>query len=93
MRNKIYKLKVTNEQFENFVSNKVYVNLRKGKVYENYSQLVSDYKKTEYVSIDDFVLDDEIVNYSSLEDQELWFDVDKYILDDENVLLIVAIFQ
>lgn len=93
MRNKIYKLKVTNEQFENFVSNKVYVNLRKGKVYENYNQLVSDYKKTEYVSIDDFVLDDEIVNYSSLEDQELWFDVDKYILDGENVLLIVAIFR
>lgn len=93
MRNKIYKLKVTNEQFENFVSNKVYVNLRKGKVYENYNQLVSDYKKTEYVSIDDFVLDEEVVNYSSLEDQELWFDVDKYILDDENVLLIVAIFR
>lgn len=87
----IYKFKATNEQYQLFLENKLYVNFNKGIVYRDYNYLVSDYKRTQYVSIDDFMIDNDIINIEQLRNDDVYYDITKYQLDDNNVLLIIAI--
>jgi hypothetical protein len=87
----IYKFKATNEQYQLFLENKLYVNFNKEIVYRDYNHLVSDYKRTKYVSIDDFMIDNDIINIEQLRNNDVYYDITKYQLDDNNVLLIVAI--
>ena len=91
MRVDIYKIKVTNEQYQLFLENKLYVNLDKEIAYRDYNHLVNDYKRTDYVSIDDFMIDNDIVNIEQLPDSDVYCDITNYQLDDNNVLLIIAI--
>lgn len=87
----IYKFKATKEQYQLFLENKLYVNFNKEIVYRDYNHLVSDYKRTNYVSIDDFMIDNDIINIQQLRDDDVYFDITNYQLDDNNVLLIIAI--
>lgn len=87
----IYKTKVTNEQYKLFLENKLYVSFDKKIVYRDYNHLVSDYKKTDYLSIDDFMIDNDIINIQRLRDDDVYYDITYYPLDDNNVLLIIAI--
>lgn len=87
----IYKFKATNEQYQLFLENKLYVNFNKEIVYRDYNHLVSDYKRTKYVSIDDFMIDNDIINIEQLRNDDVYYDITKYQLDDIHVLLIVAI--
>jgi hypothetical protein len=87
----IYKFKATNEQYQLFLENKLYVNFNKEIVYRDYNHLVSDYKRTKYVSIDDFMIDNDIINIEQLRNDDVYYDITKYQLDDNHVLLIVAI--
>ena len=87
----IYKFKATNEQYQLFLENKLYVNFNKEIVYRDYDHLVSDYKRTNYVSIDDFMIDNDVINIQQLRDDDVYFDITNYQLDSNNVLLIVAI--
>ncbi len=91
MTSDIYKFKATNEQYQLFLENKLYVNFNKEIVYRDYNHLVSDYKKTDYVSIDDFMIDNDIINIQQLQNIDVYYDITKYQLDDNNVLLIIAI--
>jgi hypothetical protein len=91
MTSDIYKFKVTNEQYQLFLENKLYVNFNKEIVYRDYNHLVSDYKRTDYVSIDDFMMDNDIINIKQLQDIDVYYDITTYQLDDNNVLLIIAI--
>ncbi len=87
----IYKFKATKEQYQLFLENKLYVNFNKGIIYRDYNHLVSDYKRTDYVSIDDFIIDNDIINIQQLRDDDVYYDITNYQLDDNNVLLIIAI--
>lgn len=87
----IYKFKVTKEQYQLFLENKLYVNFDKEIVYGDYNHLVDDYKRTDYLSIDDFMIDNDIINIDQLRNDDVYYDVTNYLLDDNNVLLIVAI--
>ena len=91
MTSDIYKFKVTNEQYQLFLENKLYVNFSKEIVYRDYNHLVSDYKRTDYVSIDDFMIDNDIINIKQLQNIDVYYDITTYQLDDNNVLLIIAI--
>lgn len=82
----IYKFKVTKEQYQLFLENKLYVNFDKEIVYGDYNHLVDD-----YLSIDDFMIDNDIINIDQLRNDDVYYDVTNYLLDDNNVLLIVAI--
>lgn len=87
----IYTFKATNEQYQLFRENKLYINFNKEIVYGDYNHLVDDYKRTDYLSIDDFMIDNDIVNIERLRDDDAYYDITKYQLDDNNVLLIIAI--
>ena len=87
----IYKFKATNEQYQLFLENKLYVNFNKEIVYRDYNHLVSDYKRTKYVSVDDFMIDNDIINIEQLRNDDVYYDITKYQLDNNNVLLIIAI--
>lgn len=87
----IYKFKATKEQYQLFLENKLYINFDKEIVYRDYNHLVSDYKRTDYVSIDDFMIDNDIINIEQLRDNDVYYDITNYQLDDNNILLIIAI--
>lgn len=87
----IYKFKATKEQYQLFLENKLYVNFDKQIVYRDYNHLVSDYKRTDYVNIDDFMIDNDIINIEQLRDDDVYYNITNYKLDDNNVLLIIVI--
>lgn len=87
----IYKFKVTKEQYQLFLENKLYVNFDKKIVYKDYNHLVDAYKRTDYLGIDDFMIDNDIISIEQLRNDDVYYDVTNYPLDDNNVLLIIAI--
>ena len=87
----IYNFKATKEQYQLFLENKLYINFNKEIVYKDYNHLVDDYKRTDYLNIDDFMIDNDIINIEQLRNDDVYYDITKYQLDDNNVLLIVAI--
>lgn len=87
----IYKFKATKEQYQLFLENKLYINFDKEIVYRDYNHLVSDYKRTDYVSIDDFMIDNDIINIEQLRDNDVYYGITNYQLDSNNILLIIAI--
>ena len=74
-----------------FGQNKLYVSLDNKTTY-TYNQLVDAYKKTEYVSIDDFMIDNQIITYSMLHDGDYGYcDISYVCMPDGSLILIVAI--
>ena len=92
MTNSIYKIPMTLEGSYLFGQNKLYVSLDNKTTY-TYNQLVDAYKKTEYVSIDDFMIDNQIITYSMLHDGDYYgyCDISYVCMPDGSLILIVAI--
>lgn len=91
MTNNIYTFKITSEEAKLFGENKLYIGLKSGYTY-TYEQLVTAYKQTEYLSIDDFMYDNEVVSYSTLHDGDYGYcDISYVSLPYDELILIVAI--
>ena len=91
MYNRIYKILLASEDVKLFGENKLYVCLKNERAY-NYEQLVAAYKRTDYVSIDDFMIDNEVVSYSTLHDGDYGYCDTSYIsLPYDEFILIVAV--
>ena len=92
MYNRIYKIPITLDESKLFGENKLYVGLTTGKRY-TYEQLVQAYKATDYVSIDDFIYDNEIVSSSTLlyDGDYGYCDISYVCMPDGSLILIVAI--
>lgn len=91
MTNNIYTFKITSKEAKLLGENKLYLSLKRGRTY-TYEQLVTAYKQTEYLSIDDFMIDNEIVSYSTLHDGDYGYCDTSYIsLPYDEFVLIVAV--
>ena len=91
MTNSIYKIPMTLDESCLFGQNKLYVSLDNKTTY-TYNQLVDAYKKTEYLSIDDFMIDNQIITYSMLHDGDYGYcDISYITMPDGSLILIVAI--
>lgn len=91
MYNRIYKILLRSEDAKLFGENKLYICLKNGHAY-TYEQLVTAYKQTEYLSIDDFMYDNEVVSYSTLHDGDYGYcDISYVSLPYDELILIVAI--
>lgn len=90
MQNRVYVVRLTADQIQAFDEEKLYVGLHWGSVY-TYEQLVKEYKKTKYISIDDYINDNAILSMGMLKDSDWYWDITYYPIDEDNYLLIVAI--
>lgn len=90
MQNRVYVARLTSYQIQEFDEGKLYVGLHWDSVY-TYEQLVKEYKKTKYISIDDYVNDNAILSMNMLKDSDWYWDITYYPIDNDDYLLIVAI--
>ena len=90
MQNRVYVARLTADQTQAFDEEKLYVGLHCGSVY-TYEQLVKEYKRTKYISINDYINDNAILSMSMLKDRGWYWDITYYPIDNDNYLLIVAI--
>lgn len=90
MQNRVYVAQLTPDQIQAFDEGKLYVGLHWNSVY-TYEQLVKEYKRTKYISIDDYINDNAILSMGMLKDSDWHWDITYYPINDDNYLLIVAI--
>ena len=90
MTNRIYVARLTSDQTQAFDEGKLYVGLDFNRVY-TYEQLVKEYKTTKYLSIDDYMIDNAILSINTLKNNDWYYDITYYPIDEDNYLLIVAI--
>lgn len=90
MINRVYVAKLTPDQIQAFDEGKLYVGLHWNSVY-TYEQLVKEFKRTTYISLDGYMKDNAILSMDMLKDGDWYWDITYYPLDESNYLLIVAI--
>lgn len=90
MINRVYVARLTPDQIQAFDEGKLYVGLHWNSVY-TYEQLVKEFKRTTYISLDGYMKDNAILSMDMLKDGDWYWDITYYPLDESNYLLIVAI--
>lgn len=90
MINRVYVARLTPDQIQAFDEGKLYVGLHWNSVY-TYEQLVKEFKRTTYISLDGYMKDNAILSMDMLKDGDWHYDITYYPLDESNCLLIVAI--
>ena len=90
MQNRVYVARLTPDQIQAFDEGKLYVGLHWNSVY-TYEQLVKEFKRTTYISLDGYMKDNAILSMDMLKDGDWYWDITYYAIDNDNYLLIVAI--
>ena len=83
MINRVYVARLTPDQIQAFDEGKLYVGLHWKSVY-TYEQLVKEFKRTTYISLDGYMKDNAILSMDMLKDADWYWEITYYPLDESN---------